>query len=46
VAQMVVKIGSAYRILVRKLYEELLLIRLRRISNDEVRIVFYSWPWY
>jgi hypothetical protein len=41
-AHMVVKSGSAYRILMMKLYEELLLIRLRRISKVKLGLCFMA----
>lgn len=41
-AEMLVKRKSANRILIKKFFEELLLIRLRRISKDKVRVVLYS----
>jgi hypothetical protein len=41
-AEMVVRRKSANRILMKKLFEELLLIRLRRISKDKVSVVLYS----
>ena len=40
--EMVVKRKSANRILMKKVFEELLLITLRRISKDKFRVVFYS----
>ena len=42
VAEMVVKRKSANSILMKKFFEELLLIRLRRISKDKVRVVLNS----
>jgi len=41
-AEMAVKRKSANRILMKKFFEELLLIRLRRISKDKVRVVSFS----